>query len=160
MKRTRTLNAAPERSSIATVEVMSKLVIDSLAGASNLEQSDVAAALKAAAPGLLILTSGRHLWKTPVVLVAGDTICEIYCRYDNEALGGAENLNPIPGTSTAEDFSLHLPAPEPLTSAIAAVVSGHPALTTELAPLAPPQKVCASASMQAPLDLKALKEIL
>lgn len=159
MRRTRTFNAAPARTASGTVAVMTSVIADSLTAASGIDTSDLTAALGAAWPALLMLTSGRHLKDTPVVLVAGNTVCDLYCRYDNDAIGGEENLNPVPGMSTADTFRLHLPAPGPLAAAIGAAVAKNKHLTTDLAP-AETKKVSASAAGSSPLDLISLRELL
>jgi len=158
MRRIRTFNAAPSRSASVTVDTVCEVVATSLA-ASAISTSAVNNTLAAARPALLMLISGRHLKKNPVVLVAGDTICEIYCRYDAEAVSGEENLNAVPGMSKADTFTLYLPAPAPLTSAIEDIATSDSHLTTEPAP-SEVKAAVASAGAGTGLDLDVLKDLL
>lgn len=159
MRRTRTLNAAPARSASAAVDAMSGVVMTSLAAASGISGNAVNQALGAVRPALLMLVSGRYLKTSPVVLVAGDTICEIYCRYDAEAVSGEENLNAVPGMSKADTFALHLPAPAPLAGAIENIVCSDPHLTTAPAP-SEVKSAAATSAVGTGLDLDALKDLL
>ena len=156
MRRTRSINSSPERSAWATVDVLVQVISASLVP-SKVDSARVNAALEAARPALLMLISGRHLKAAPVVLVAAETICEFYCRYDDAAVGGEENLNPIPGLTAAETFTIHLPASGPLVDTIAGLIATNEHLT--IAP--PPTEVkTANAAVAAPLDLASLREML
>lgn len=171
MRRTRTVNSSPERSSGTTVEILTELITTSLAP-SKVPSATVTAALEVARPALLMLVSGRHLNTQPVVLAAADTVCEFYCRYDDAAVGGEENLNPVTGLSTASTFTLYLPASGPLSNTIAAIVATNDHLSIEPAPTAA-QTVKAAAHATAertaagrvaagagPLDLASLEDLL
>lgn len=133
MRRTRTVNSSPERSSAMTVEVLTELITTSLAH-SKVPAATVTEALEVARPALLILVSGRHLRTHPVVLAAADTVCEFYCRHDDAAVGGEENLNPVPGLGTAVTFTLYLPASGHLSDTIADIVATNDHLCIEPAP--------------------------
>jgi hypothetical protein len=158
VKRTRVVNAAPARNASETVATISDVIAASLAAASEIDNDQVTAALSKARATLLMLVSSRRMKDSPVVLVAGNAICEFFCRYDAAAVGGEENLNPVPGMSTATTFMLHVPAPEPLAGPIAALVAGNKHLTTEPAPAAAP--TAARAAGSSPIDLTAIKELL
>lgn len=163
MRRTRTVNASPERSSGATVDVLVELIGASLAS-SEVSAATVTEALDAARPALLMLVSGRHLKTSPVVLVAAHTVGEFYCRYDDAAVGGEENLNPVPGMGAAATFTLYLPASGPLTDTIAGIVSTNEHLSVESTPT--PANTAAKtagagvAASAGPLDLASLENLL
>ena len=166
MRRTRTINASPERSSGATVDALVELIGATLA-ASKVPAITVTEALNVARPVLLMLVSGRHLKTNPVVLAAADTLCEFYCRYDDAAVCGEENLNPISGMSMAETFTVYLPASGPLTDTIAGTVATNEHLSIEPAPTAAGTAKSAAESAGArvaatagPLDLATLEDLL
>lgn len=160
MKRYRTFNASPARTSSATVAIITDVIRASLAAASDVDDADVTDALAAAEQALLILVSSRTLKTTPLVLIAGSTELEIICRYDAAAVGGEENLNPVPGMASATSFTVHFPTTEPIGTTIEALTAGHPALTTDPPSLSPNPAAAVAKSGQVPLDLAALKELL
>lgn len=161
MRRTRTFNAAPARSASATVDTVCDVVATSLASASAVSASAVNKSLVALRPALLMLISGRHSKGMPVVLVAGDTICEIYCRYDDEAVTGEESLSAVPGMSKAITFMFHLPSPAPLTGVIKDIASSDSHLTTDPAPSkVKVASATAAAAAGSGLDMTALKDLL
>lgn len=170
MRRTRTINSSPERSSGTTVEVLIELITSSLAS-SKIPTATVAEALEAARPALLMLVSGRHLKTSPVVLRAADTVCEFYCRYDDAAVASEENLNPVLGMGTAATFTVYLPASGPLSDTIAGIVATNDHLSIEPAPTAAESASTAThtaadaaagrvAAAAAPLDLASLEDLL
>lgn len=163
MRRIRTVNSSPERSSTMTVEVLTELITASLAH-SKVPAATVTEALEVARPALLMLVSGRHLKTHPVVIAAADTVCEFYCRYDAAAVGGEENLNPVPGMGTASTFTLYLPASGSLSDTIAGIVATNEHLSIEPAPTtAKTHKTAAGGRVAAaagPLDLASLEELL
>lgn len=161
MKRFRTFNAAPARTSSETALVISNVIAASLKASSHLDATATSTALTVAEPAILMLVSSRNLETIPLVLVAGETTLEIRCRYDGEAVGGEENLNPVPGMSSATSYLLHLPAPDPIRGAIEAIAKGHPALTTEDPGLHRSAEAAATPGAdRTPLDLAALKDLL
>ncbi|GAA4402364.1 hypothetical protein GCM10023153_31420 [Ornithinibacter aureus] len=124
------------------------LIATTLATAKRVDTQAVDFALSAARPALLLLVSSRHLKTVPVVLVAGQAVCEILCRYDEDAIDGEENLQAVSGVSAANSFTLHLPTPDQLGTTIETVAASNQHLTTDPAPDHAPK---ATLSASAPL---------
>jgi len=72
-----------------------------------------------------MLTAGGHLEKSPLVLVAGELFLEISTVSGSDALKLDENLNPVPGGSSVEDWKLHLPQCEPLAKLVRQATKGN-----------------------------------
>lgn len=160
MKRYRTFNASPARTSSATVAIITDVIKASLAAAPGVDDTDVNSAMATAEPALLMLVSSRSLTTTPLVLVAGSTELEITCRYDAAAVGGEENLNPVSGMASTKSFAIHFPTPDPIGTTIEELTASHPALTTDPLSLKPKPAAALATSGEAPLNLAALKELL
>jgi hypothetical protein len=144
VKRHRLISASPARGTSQTVAVITDLVTSTLRAADGIAATSVDAALLAARPALLLLVSSRHLATYPVVLVAGQTVCEILCRYDGDAIDGDENLSPVQGMSAADSFMLHLPAPDQLREPVGAAAACNAHLSTDPAPTQAPRAIAAS----------------
>ena len=144
------------RSASDTWDVVSQLVIDTIAVSASVTEKDAEAAMHAAAPVGRMLIAGGHLDRTPVVLIAGAVHCEITTVSGTSALRTEENLNPIPGAATATTFTIYLPTPEPLTGLVATVAATHPRLSAEVPP-APEQQSRVGASL---IDTEALRKAM
>jgi hypothetical protein len=78
-----------------------------------------------------MLIAGGHLEKDPLVVVAGDLWLEITTVSGDAALTLDENLNPVPGSATAPDWMVHLPAGGPLGRFVQDVANGDSHLSDE-----------------------------
>jgi hypothetical protein len=154
MLRHRTVAASPVRSASAAWRVITDLVADTIATSASLSRAEAQQAMSVAAPAGRMLIAGGHLDRHPLVLVAGLVHCEITTVSGASALATEENLNPIPGATTAEAFTVYLPGPEPLESVIGAAVAGHARLSDAV-----PVPESSTASSSEPLvDLNALRK--
>jgi hypothetical protein len=154
MLRHRSIAGTPVRGSTATWAVITDLIIDTLATASKLSPSDAQQALAAAAGAGRMLVAGGHLDEHPLTLVAGDLRCEITTVSGIGAFAVEENLNPIPGAASADSFTIHLPAPAPLTAVVSDAAAQHPRLSNT-SPTA--QTASTAAGAAALIDVDALR---
>ncbi len=133
----REIATAPVRSADQTWTVISALVRDTLTRSASIPAADVDAALTAAATVGRPLIAGGHLNNHPVVLVTDDLQLSITTVSGTKAFAVEENLNPVPGAARATQWTLHLPAPDPLGSLVAVAVTGVAHLSVEPAPTTP-----------------------
>lgn len=136
MVRYRTIVASPLRSATATWQVITDLVVNTIAKSPSLSRDDAECAMSVAAPVGRMLIAGGYLDRYPVTLIVGTVHCEITTISGTAALNAEENLNAIPGAAAASTYTIHLPTPDPLHAAVAAAVSGHDRLSDAKPPLA------------------------
>jgi hypothetical protein len=127
MDRRRAIAAAPFRSSTQAWTVIEELITNTLTASEHITGQDVRTALQAAAQVGRHLAAGDYLTKYPLVLVAGSLRLEIRTVTGDEALVGGDDAAAVPGTSTARDWTLYLPHPEPLSDLVrrAAKANSH-----------------------------------
>lgn len=164
MQRRRDLAGAPVRSASEVWTTLSQLIIDTLVRSPHITESQVLAALTTAAPAGMMLAAAGHLEREPIVLVAGDLHLSFATVSGDRAFSVEENLNPVPGGAEAQDWTLHLPTPEPVGASISALVSGVAHLSTEPASAPGSTEKSSSASAagggSSPLNLQTLAERL
>ncbi len=134
VKRHRAVAAAPVRTAGECWSVITSLVADSLTRSPRIDGGDVSAAMAAAAGVGRMLIAGGHLDDQPVVVVAGTMHLSITTVSGDEAFTLEENLNPVPGAASADSWTIHLPAADPL----AAVVRSGAAASAHLSAEPPP----------------------
>jgi hypothetical protein len=133
--------------------VIADLVADTVAQASALSRDDAEQAMSSAeAVGRMLVAAG-HLQQHPVTLIAGTVYCEITTVSGTAALTLEENLNPIPGAAGADDFTIHLPSPDPLQEQVKAAADGHARLSNAVPP-APDTRAASSGPL---IDRDALR---
>jgi hypothetical protein len=133
--------------------VIADLVADTVAQASALSRDDAEQAMSSAeAVGRMLIAAG-HLQQHPVTLIAGTVYCEITTVSGTAALTLEENLNPIPGAAGADDFTIHLPSPDPLQEQVKAAADGHARLSNAVPP-APDTRAASSGPL---IDRDALR---
>lgn len=142
MLRTREVAASPVRSASATWTVIANLVADTVAQSSALSRDEAEQAMSVAELVGRMLIAAGHLERHPITLVAGKVHCEINTVSGKAALALDENLNPVPGAAGADNFTIYLPAPEPLQDQVKATSSGHARLSDASPPT--PQAQAAS----------------
>lgn len=153
MKRHRKIAAAPERTTSESATVISDLIRDTLTCSEKLDSATIDDALVTARPALLALTSGGHLDRDPLVVVAAQLQLSITTVTGDGALMLEENLDAVPGAASEEDWTLYLPPSPPLGALVESIASGHPNLSAE----APPKNVEQSSHPNlAAVDLDAL----
>jgi hypothetical protein len=143
VQRHRTIASAPKRTAAEAWQTICQLIGDTLERSSSVERGDVDAALDPLHQTARMLISAGHLEGHPLVLVADDLWLEIATVSGSSALSLEENLNPVPGGASANDWTLHVPQVEPMAELVRTTVKGHdhlsanePAATTERAPTA------------------------
>ncbi|MGI8335178.1 hypothetical protein ACRYCC_34960 [Actinomadura scrupuli] len=151
--RTREVAASPVRSASATWTVIADLVADTVAQSSSLSRDEAVQAMSAAEAMGRMLIAGGHLHKHPITLVAGRVHCQITTVSGTAAIALEENLNPVPGATGADDFTIHLPSLAPLQEQVKAAANGHARLS-DAAPPAPETKAAASGPL---IDREALR---
>lgn len=132
---------------------MTDLLADTLERSPEIERADVEAAMADASGVGRMLVAGGHLEKNALVTVAGELWLEITTVSGGGALTLEENLNPVPGGTTASDWTIFLPGCEPLAKLVRETARGHEHLSAD------EPKAVASASAQvatSALDEKAL----
>lgn len=134
--RHRAIAGAPERSASEAAGVVVDMVSETLAAATAIESDAVSRELDVATAPIRMLVAGKHLDSEPLVLVAGQLRLEITVVTGNKAIGLEEKLGKAPGAATAEGWSLHLPAPEPIRKWVTEAVEGCEHVTTESPPTA------------------------
>lgn len=155
MRRARELAASPVRSASATWAVMTDLVADTMACSSSLARDEAVQAMSAAEAVGRMLVAGGHLQKEPIVLVAGNLYCEMTTVSGTAALSLEENLAPVPGAADADNFTIHLPSPNPLEEQVKAAAGRHPRLSVA----APAVKETRAASSGPLIDREALRRL-
>lgn len=126
MLRRRVIAAAPARPASEAWDTIVTLIADTLERSPNIERSGVTSALAAAEPAGLMLIAGGHLERHPLTLVADPVHLEISTVSGADALREDEDLDPVVGGASAKAWVLHFPTPDPLGTAITAVVDGKP----------------------------------
>jgi hypothetical protein len=152
MQRRRQIAAVPARSASETVPTINALLRETLAASPSLPTTEVDEALDVARPALLALVSGGHTDQHPLVLVAAVLHLSVTTVSGDSALTLDENLNPVPGASSATTWTLYLPTPDPLAGLVRATAKQHARLSAE----APPATADAETKATSPVDFDAL----
>jgi hypothetical protein len=150
VQRRRTVPAAPKRSASDTWHVIEGLLSDVLRASPHVNGAEVSAALSVAARVGRLLVAGGHLDKHSVVLVAPPVHLTIQTVSGDRALS-SEEPGPVPGGASITEWTLHLPAPDPLGDVVREVSTAHAHLSDQ----APPDDTSATSS--AGLDREALR---
>jgi hypothetical protein len=112
--RHRAIAGTPERSADEATTVLMKLVRETLAPASAVDDAVVGRELDRSRDPIRMLIAGKHLRDSPIVLAAEPLRLEITVVSGDSALTLKESLGKVPGAATATDWSLHIPAPVPI----------------------------------------------
>lgn len=159
MERIRVIAAAPVRSGSEAWQVLSKLLVDTLERSPAVPAGSVArelAPLNGLGPALI---AGGHLESTGLVLVDNGIHLTIVFVTGDRALEVEENLNPVPGgTSATDGWTLCIPSVGPLDRSVAAAVKGSSHLSVKTPPRAAPLKG-EGASGESVIDVEALRRI-
>ena len=124
MQRYRQVAAAPKRTASDTWDAITQLVVATLERSPNIAGSDVVAAMSAATPVGRMLVAGGHLDKYAVVVIADPVYLTITTVSGPEAVVLDEDTGPVPGGSTATEWTIYLPTPDPLGDIVrSAIVS-------------------------------------
>lgn len=110
MQRRREIASSPQRGAEETWQIITELVGATLERSPNIARSAVDATMAGADGVGRMLIAGGHLEANPIVVVAGQLWLEIATISGDRALTIEENLNPVPGAATADDWTVHIPA--------------------------------------------------
>jgi hypothetical protein len=147
MRRRRELAAAPQRTTGETWETLAGMVREALVCSASVDHAEVDAALAAARPAGLALIAAGHLDAHPLVLVGPPVHLSITTISGDGALGLQENLT-VPGGTSIEEWTLHLPTPDPVGALVRAAAATHERLSSD----EPPADVEESTSAASVLD--------
>jgi hypothetical protein len=134
MQRRRAVAAAPVRTAGESWSVIASLVADSLSRSPRIDRRDVSSTMEVAAGAGRMLIAGGHLDNQPLVVVAGTMHLSITTVSGDEAFTLEENLNPVPGAASADTWTVHLPAAEPLEAVVSSAASSSLHLSAEPPP--------------------------
>jgi len=134
MQRHRQVAAAPQRRASETWEAIGQLISATLDRSPHILASDVDQAMEHASTVGRALVAAGHLDKHAVVVVADPIYLSITTVSGMAATTLDEDLGPVPGGATATDWTIYLPAPEPVTESVRAAVSGASHLSAEEPP--------------------------
>jgi hypothetical protein len=131
VQRHREIASSPERTAGETWQVITELITCTLERSSTISREAVEATMARAGGVGRMLIAGGHLEADPIVVVAGDLWLEIATVSGDAALTLEENLNPVPGGASAEDWTVHLPADGPLAKFVKDVAKSDPHLSSD-----------------------------
>ena len=159
MKRSRTIAASPVRSAAEAWRVVTALIADTLERSPDVAAGSVAgelAVLDGLGPALI---AGGHLEAKGLVLCDVGLHVTILVVAADAALSVEENLNPVPGGSSATDcWMLHIPLPGALDASVVAAAARSSHLTVEK----PPDSAAAAREEKreagSAIDLEALRK--
>ena len=134
MLRLRQVAAALERHVSATWDVIIALVADILDRSPHIAHVDVDAAMTVAAPVGMMLIAAGHLDRHPLVIVAPPLHLSVTTVSGTNASVVDENLAPVPGGASAQDWMIYLPTPEPLGDAVRQIAKASVHLSAEPPP--------------------------
>jgi hypothetical protein len=110
VQRRREIASSPQRSAGEAWQVITELVTATLERSTSIDRSTVGVTLEAVGGVGRMLIAGGHLESKPIVVVAGPLWLEIVTVSGDRALAIEENLNPVPGAATADNWKMYLPA--------------------------------------------------
>jgi hypothetical protein len=157
MERTRLIAAAPVRSASEAWQVLLTLLADTIERSSSVPTGSVIkelASLKGIGPALI---AGGHLESKGLVVVDRGLHLTIRVLTADAALDVEENLNPVPGgTSATEGWIVYFPSAGPLDNAVNAAVKNSSHLSTDDPPASAPSQKSERLG-QALIDIDALR---
>ena len=152
MQRHRTIASSPRRTTSDTWCATTELIADTLERSPSIVRTDVEEQLLPLDQVARMLISAGHLETQPLVLVADALWVEISTVSGAAALTLEENLNPVPGSAAATNWTLYVPQVEPMAKLVRAAVKGHEHLSAD----EPAEPVKEAVRSDGALDLAAL----
>lgn len=143
MERRRQVAAAPKRVAPDTWDVVAGLIVETLERSSVIDATEVSAVLTLAAPVGIMLIAGGHTDHRPLVVLADPVHLSITTVSGDSALTLDENLAPVPGGTSAIEWTVYLPVPEHLRDAAMPIIDGEVHLSLD-----PPSVVTKAAAGQ------------
>lgn len=151
MERRRAIAGSPVRNSVQAWSTVVDLIVATLGRSPHLDERQVHGELLATESIGPRLVAGGHLETQPIVLLAGNLHLNITITSGAEAFALEENLDAVPGGASATDWTVHLPTPATLASAVIEATEGSGHLTT-----APPPAVATKSAAIDLIDLDVL----
>ncbi len=160
MKRRRTIAAAPIRSAADAWQAVCALLAETLERSPAIPVGSVTTEL-APLQGLgTALIAGGHLESKGLVLIDVGLHLTVFVMTADAALTVDENLKPVPGGAGATcEWTLYIPAVEPLDASIGAAVKGSAHLSADAPPTSPLADQGAARTRESPIDLEALHRL-
>lgn len=136
MVRHRTVSAVPARTTAATWQAITELIVCTLDRSSDLNGEQVRAELDQVKPAAAALIAGGYTNREALTLRAGTLYLKITTCSGTDALKDLEdeNTNPVPGAATATDWTLHMPCPDSHADLLAEVLADLEHVTTDNPP--------------------------
>lgn len=155
MARHRDIAASPVRTAAETWDVIRDLIAATLGRSEHIDGELVRRVLDDAAPAGTALVAAGYTGGADITLVAAPLRLTIRTVGGSEAFKAHadENLNPVPGAATAQDWTVYLPRPAGLSALVDDVIGGAEHLSSG----PPPQEAQESTnSNSAVIDLRRL----
>ena len=155
MARHRDIAASPVRTSAETWDAIRELIAATLARSEHVDGAMVRRTLDHAAPAGTALVAAGYTGGADITLVAAPLRLTIRTVGGYEAFKAHadENLNPVPGAASAQDWTVYLPSPAGLSALGDDVIEGAEHLSSG----PPPQEAQESANTSTPvIDLRRL----
>lgn len=153
MQRRREIAAAPERSATDSWQTLAALIRDSVDRSEQIETAEIDSSLETARGVGTLLIAGGHLDRHPITVVAGDLHLSLTTVSGDSALTLEENLRPVMGATKADNWTVYLPTPEPLGSAVREAANQDSNLSAD----DPPASAAKSEASGSLLDTAALR---
>lgn len=156
MARHRDIAASPVRTAAETWGIICELVAVTLDRSDGIDGDDVRRALDGAAPAGTALIAAGYTGTADVTVVAAPLHLTIRTVAGTDAFKAEadENLNPVPGGATAQDWMIYLPNPAGLASLIGDVVATSDHLS--VGPPPPPDAADVESASATTIDLRRL----
>lgn len=147
MKATRTVPGRPVNDIDGVTRAIVDLVAETLDRSSDLDAAEIRSELHAGREAVGLLAAGGHLRRGELVMVAPGLRLQVDVPVGEDALTATENTDPPRGATSADDWTLHLPAPDSLAAVAAAAARACPHISLDEAPdEAPPRRDSSEAS--------------
>lgn len=155
MARHRDIAASPVRTVAEAWAKIRELIAVTLDRSDDIDGDDVRRALDGAAPAGTALIAAGYTSTADITVVAAPLHLTIRTAGGTDAFKAEadENLNPVPGAATAQDWMVYLPNPAGLASLIEDVVATSAHLSAEPPP---PEASDAKSSSATTIDLRRL----
>jgi hypothetical protein len=153
--RHRDIAASPVRTAAEAWAVIRELIAVTLERSDDIDGDDVRRTLDGAAPAGTAVIAAGYTGTADITVVATPLHLTIRTVGGTDAFKAQadENLNPVPGAATAQDWVVHLPNPAGLASLIEGVVATSAHLS---AGTPPPEASEARSSSATTIDLRRL----
>ena len=136
MARHRDIAASPVRTAAEAWGIISELIAITLDRSDEIDGADVRRTLNGVAPAGTALVAAGYTCADDVTVVAAPLRLTIRTVAGTDAFKAEadENLNPVPGAATAQDWKVYLPRPSGLGSLVDEVVAASEHLSAEPPP--------------------------